>query len=146
MVTPHAVMIIHTGVSCPLVYLSTNIDGKLAVHMFSNGITSCVSLCRSEHTRKIRKRLAHGTHGTSSMLMKLLLILTTSHPAQNGKAFPQQCLLCRLAPVFAGITASSPGALAVTGRDRNEKVAIKQAAAEEQKHEKEEAAQRDAKK
>ncbi|CAL5227620.1 g10624 [Coccomyxa viridis] len=49
-----------------------------------------------------------------------------------------------LAPAFAGISASSPGALAITGRDKNEKVAIKQAAAEEQKHEKEEAAQKQA--
>lgn len=78
--------------------------------------------------------------------MKLLPILTTSQPAQSRKASFQQWMLCRLAPVFAGITASTPGALAVTGRDRNEKVAIKQAAAEEQKHEKEEAAQKDAKK
>ena len=85
-------------------------------------------------------------HGTSSMLMKLHRVLTNSQPAQNGKVFFKQCLLCRLAPVFAGITASTPGALAVTGRDRIEKVAIKQAAAEEQKHEKEEAAQKDAKK
>ncbi len=53
--------------------------------------------------------------------------------------------LSRLPPAFAGISASTPGALALTGRDRNEKVAIKQAATEDQKHEKEEAAQKEAK-
>ena len=55
----------------------------------------------------------------------------------------QSLFLCRLPPAFAGISASTPGALAVTGRDRNEKVAIKQAAAEEQKHEREVAVQKD---
>ena len=58
----------------------------------------------------------------------------------------QSYFLHRLPPAFAGISASTPGALAITGRDRNERVAIKQAAAEEQKHEREEAAQKDAKK
>ena len=49
-----------------------------------------------------------------------------------------------MAPTFAGITSSTPGALAITGRDRNEKVAIKQAAAQEQNQEKSDAAQKDA--
>ena len=60
--------------------------------------------------------------------------------------FCRSTLLCRLPPAFAGISASTPGALAIAGRDKNEKVAIKQAAAEDQKHEKEEAAHKDAKK
>lgn len=54
--------------------------------------------------------------------------------------------MCRLPPAFAGISASTPGALAITGHDRNEKVAIKQVAVQEQDHEKNAAAQKDAKK
>ncbi len=57
-----------------------------------------------------------------------------------------KCLLYRLPPAFAGISASTPGALAITGRDRNEKVAIKQAAVQEQDHEKNAPAQKDARK